>query len=85
MKYETDFLKAFVEGTSLVSRIKKSFHLYLVKILKDELNGNEHLSVKDVYMTASGIRGQFILNEPADEGGEREAVYEFSIKKKEVI
>jgi hypothetical protein len=63
-------------------RIKPEFPLYVIHLLKKAIGANVDIQIGDIWTSARGITGTFIINEPAEEGGEKEQVYDFEIQKR---
>lgn len=61
---------------------KKSFNLYIIHKLKKALENDKELKLTNSCYNAYGISGEFVLDEPEDEGGDKGAVYVFELRKK---
>lgn len=74
-----EFLKDLLEGAKAVSKLKQSYHLYLVHLLRKGAEGDT-LKISNVYMAADGVVGEISVKTP-DDGSIQ--MYDFIIKKQD--
>lgn len=73
-----EFMKDLLEGAKAVSKLKQSYHLYLVSLLRR--GDTDNMTIKEVHMTATGVEGEIVIKTP-DDGSVQ--VYDFFIKKQD--
>ena len=79
-------IKDIIESASQVRKMKMEFPMYVIHLLRKALEGNPDIQVKDIRGGGNcKWYGTFVIDEPANENGDKGAEYTFTVEKRRTV
>jgi len=67
-------------------KFKMEFPMYVIHLLRQALDGNPDIQVKDIRGLGNcRWDGTFVIDEPANENGDKGAEYTFTVEKRRTV